>query len=90
MLHGLANDPERSGIRLGDTLSDDYKALGKATLILSNPPFGTKKGGGMPTRDDLTYQTSNKQFAFLQHIYRALRVHGRAAVVLPDNVGGAP
>ena len=86
MLHGLANDPERSGIRLGDTLSDDHTKLGKATLILSNPPFGTKKGGGMPTRDDLTFQTSNKQFAFLQHIYRALKVHGRAAVILPDNV----
>jgi type I restriction enzyme M protein len=86
MLHGLANDPERSGIRLGDTLSSDYQKLGKATLILSNPPFGTKKGGGTPTRDDLTFVTSNKQFAFLQHIYRALRTHGRAAVVLPDNV----
>lgn len=86
MLHGLANDPERSGIRLGDTLSSDYQSLGSASLILSNPPFGTKKGGGVPTRDDLTYQTSNKQFAFLQHIYRALKVHGRAAVVLPDNV----
>ncbi|GGR75337.1 type I restriction endonuclease [Deinococcus seoulensis] len=86
MLHGLANDPERSGIRLGDTLSSDHQKLPKATLILSNPPFGTKKGGGTPTRDDLTYVTSNKQFAFLQHIYRALKTHGRAAVILPDNV----
>jgi type I restriction enzyme M protein len=57
-----------------------------ATLILSNPPFGTKKGGGLPTRGDLTFETSNKQFAFLQHIYRALKPGGRAAVVLPDNV----
>ncbi len=45
----------------------------KATLILSNPPFGTKKGGGEPTRQDLTYRTSNKQFSFLQHIYRSLK-----------------
>ncbi|WP_291432195.1 type I restriction-modification system subunit M [Deinococcus sp.] len=86
MLHGLANDPERSGIRLGDTLSSDHQKLPRATLILSNPPFGTKKGGGTPTRDDLTFVTSNKQFAFLQHIYRALKTHGRAAVILPDNV----
>jgi type I restriction enzyme M protein len=50
------------------------------------PPFGTKKGGGMPTRDDLTYPTSNKQLVFLQHIYRGLKPGGRAAVVLPDNV----
>ena len=55
-------------------------------LILTNPPFGTKKGGGLPSRDDFTFPTSNKQFCFLQHIYRALLPGGRAAVVLPDNV----
>lgn len=86
MLHSVANDPERSGIRLGDALSNDHQNMPKASLILSNPPFGTKKGGGSPTRDDLTYVTSNKQLAFLQHIYRALKPGGRAAVVLPDNV----
>jgi type I restriction-modification system DNA methylase subunit len=32
------------------------------------------------------YATSNKQLAFLQHIYRNLKPEGRAAVVLPDNV----
>lgn len=31
-------------------------------------------------------KTSNKQLAFLQHIYRNLKPGGRAAVVLPDNV----
>lgn len=86
MLHGLASDPERSGIFQGDTLSDDHARMPAATLILSNPPFGTKRGGGAPTRNDLTYVTSNKQFSFLQHIYRGLKSGGRAAVVLPDNV----
>jgi type I restriction enzyme M protein len=43
-------------------------------------------GGGLPSRDDFTYPTSNKQFCFLQHIYRGLLPGGRAAVVLPDNV----
>jgi type I restriction enzyme M protein len=81
LLHGI-----EGGVTYGDTLSDDHKGLPPATLILSNPPFGTKKGGGLPTRGDLTFETSNKQFAFLQHIYRALRPGGRAAVVLPDNV----
>jgi type I restriction enzyme M protein len=33
-----------------------------------------------------TSPTSNKQLAFLQHIYRGLKPGGRAAVVLPDNV----
>ncbi len=81
LLHGI-----EGGVAYGDTLSDDHKQLPPATLILSNPPFGTKKGGGLPTRGDLTHITSNKQFAFLQHIYRGLKPGGRAAVVLPDNV----
>ncbi len=86
MLHGLDSDPAAAGIRYGDTLSPEGEALPKATLILTNPPFGTKKGGGLPTRTDFTFPTSNKQFAFLQHIYRGLKPGGRAAVVMPDNV----
>lgn len=81
MLHGIDG-----GISYGDTLSPEGEALPKATLILTNPPFGTKKGGGLPSRDDFTFPTSNKQFAFLQHIYRGLKPGGRSAVVLPDNV----
>ncbi len=86
MLHGLDSDPQAAGIRYGDTLSPEGEALPKATLILTNPPFGTKKGGGLPTRKDFTFPTSNKQFCFVQHIYRGLKPGGRAAVVLPDNV----
>lgn len=86
MLHGLDSDPKAAGIFYGDTLSPDGQGLPKATLMLTNPPFGTKKGGGLPTRDDFTFPTSNKQFCFLQHIYRGLKPGGRAAVVLPDNV----
>jgi type I restriction enzyme M protein len=43
-------------------------------------------------RDDFWATTSNKQLNFVQHIKTLLAVHGRAAVVLPDNVlfeGGA-
>jgi type I restriction enzyme M protein len=88
MLHGLDSDPEAAGIRYGDTLGDDGEKLCKqgATLILTNPPFGTKKGGGRPTRTDFIFPTSNKQFCFLQHVYRGLKPGGRAAVVQPDNV----
>ena len=86
MLHGLDSDPKSSGIRYGDTLSPEGQALPHASLILTNPPFGTKKGGGLPSRDDFTFATSNKQFCFLQHVYRALLPRGRAAIVLPDNV----
>jgi type I restriction enzyme M protein len=81
MLHGIDAD-----LQLGDTLTSLGAGLRKADVILSNPPFGTKKGGGGPTRDDLTYLTSNKQLNFLQHIYRGLVPGGRAAVIVPDNV----
>ena len=52
MLHGLYSDPHAAGIRYGDTLGQEGEALCKqgATLILTNPPFGTKTGGGRPTR----------------------------------------
>lgn len=81
MLHGIESD-----LLLGDALSPTGQSLPKANVILTNPPFGTKKGGGLPSRDDFTFPTSNKQLAFLQHIYRFLKPGGRAAVVLPDNV----
>ena len=47
-----------------------------------------QKGGERATRDDLTFETSNKQLNFLQLIYNALKDDGkaRAAVILPDNV----
>jgi type I restriction enzyme M protein len=83
LLHGI-----EGGMANIDTLSPDGEALPKANLILTNPPFGTKKGGGRPTRSDfsITVDTSNKQLAFVEHIVRALVPGGRAAVVIPDNV----
>ncbi|HWM83566.1 MAG TPA: N-6 DNA methylase [Pseudolabrys sp.] len=83
LLHGI-----EGGVSNIDTLSPDGEALPKADLVLTNPPFGTKKGGGRPTRSDfsVTADTSNKQLAFVEHIVRALKSGGRAAVVVPDNV----
>ncbi|EHJ02490.1 N-6 DNA methylase [Marinobacter manganoxydans] len=86
LLHGMEGDAE-GVVHLGNALGQTGAGLEKADLILANPPFGTSKGGDASiTRDDLTYKTSNKQLAFLQHIYRNLKPGGRAAVVLPDNV----
>lgn len=75
-------------IILGDTLSSVGMSMKDYDVVLTNPPFGTKKGGERATRDDFTFPTSNKQLNFLQHIYRSLKTNGkaRAAVVLPDNV----
>ncbi|TWH49267.1 N-6 DNA methylase [Sporomusa sp. KB1] len=83
MLHDIEGE-----IMLGDTLSNAGKNMKGFDVVLTNPPFGTKKGGERATRDDLTYPSSNKQLNFLQHIYRSLKPNhqARAAVVLPDNV----
>jgi type I restriction enzyme M protein len=83
MLHSIEGQ-----IMLSDTLSNQGKSMKNLDVVLTNPPFGTKKGGEQATRDDFTFPTSNKQLNFLQHIYRSLKPNGkaRAAVVLPDNV----
>ncbi len=83
MLHDIEGE-----IILGDTLSSVGTRMRDYDVVLTNPPFGTKKGGERATRDDFTFPTSNKQLNFLQHIYRSLKADGkaRAAVVLPDNV----
>ena len=70
----------------GDALTDDGRKLGKASLVLANPPFGSKAGSRRALRTDISYRNTNKQLAFLQHIYLTLSESGRAAVVLPDNV----
>ena len=78
---------------------------GEYEIVLANPPFGKKssvtivneagdssKESLIINRDDFWATTSNKQLNFLQHIFTILKQHGRAAVVLPDNVlfeGGA-
>jgi type I restriction enzyme M protein len=85
-LHLHQIDPEN--LDLADTLSpsgarDVYK---NADLILTNPPFGP--AGGPPTRDDLTItdRVSSYQLPFVEHCIRALKLGGRAAIVVPDNV----
>lgn len=80
-LHGL--DAE---VIYGDALTNDAEKLEPADLILANPPFGNKAGSKRSLREDIPYPNSNKQLAFLQHIYINLKEGGRAAVVLPDNI----
>lgn len=87
LMNALLHNME-SRLEHGDSLSSNGKWMKDYDVILTNPPFGTKKGGERVSRDDLTYETSNKQLNFLQLIYNALKDNGqaRAAVVLPDNV----
>ena len=85
LMNAMLHDIE-GHIMLGDTLSGAGQSMKNFDVVLTNPPFGTKKGGERATREDFTFSTSNKQLNFLQHIYRSLKADGkaRAAVVFPD------
>jgi type I restriction enzyme M protein len=100
-LHGIGDT--ESPINVSDSLLTppgeyfDY--------VLTNPPFGKKSSitivneEGKTDRESITYErtdfwatTSNKQLNFIQHIKSLLKIHGKAAIVVPDNVlfeGGA-
>lgn len=86
---------------------DALRQLGseRYDLVATNVPFGRKSSikvtaeegdVGSETityeRDDFWATTSNKQLNFLQHIKSLLKINGRAALIVPDNVlfeGGA-
>jgi type I restriction enzyme M protein len=100
-LHGI--DGEENPIRVEDSLKKNPG--GTYEMVLTNPPFGKKSSETIITeegktarkdltilRDDFWAKTSNKQLNFLQHVRSILKINGRAAIVLPDNVlfeGGA-
>jgi type I restriction enzyme M protein len=103
LLHGIGGDLEEDlPVVTKDALAGKH---GEYEIVLANPPFGKKssvtivneagessKESLIINRDDFWATTSNKQLNFLQHIFTILKQHGRAAVVLPDNVlfeGGA-
>ena len=102
MLHGIGSE-KSVPVVVGDALAADPGE--RFDVVLANPPFGKKSStvivgedGRTSTekdtieRDDFWATTSNKQLNFVQHIKTLLKTHGRAAVVLPDNVlfeGGA-
>jgi type I restriction enzyme M protein len=103
LLHGIGGELEDNlPVTTKDALAGKH---GEYEMVLANPPFGKKssvtivneageqsKESLIINRDDFWATTSNKQLNFLQHIFTILKQHGRAAVVLPDNVlfeGGA-
>lgn len=102
-LHNIGDLYGEPTIDRSDALISEPKI--KVDYVLANPPFGKKSSmiitneEGDEDKDALTYErqdfwetTSNKQLNFLQHIVSMLKIDGKAAVVLPDNVlfeGGA-
>jgi type I restriction enzyme M protein len=102
LLHGIGGEFEVP-IVVSDALASQPSESFK--IVMTNPPFGKKSSvtivgeEGKVTKEKETYErgdfwatTSNKQLNFLQHVKSLLKIHGRAAIVVPDNVlfeGGA-
>ncbi len=101
-LHGINADP--CPIHSGtDSLASDPGV--KFSMILTNPPFGKKSSisivnqEGELEKDDNAYErmdfwvtTKNKQLNFIQHVKTLMKINGKCAIVVPDNVlfeGGA-
>ena len=100
-LHGIGGDD--TNIVVDDSLRTHPGS--NFDMVLTNPPFGKKssltiadtQGGAQQNnlvveRPDFWATTSNKQLNFVQHVRTLLKAHGRAAIVVPDNVlfeGGA-
>jgi type I restriction enzyme M protein len=80
LLHGIA-----APLKCIDTLSDG-EHFEPADLILTNPPFN--KFPERVTRSDfvITASAAKGPLAFVEHVVRGLKVGGRAAIVVPDNV----
>jgi type I restriction enzyme M protein len=93
LLHGIGQANGSELIEVRDSLAKTPSTT--FDVVLANPPFGvgTVTGKNYATsRIDLWTETTNKQLNFVQHIYTLLKLNGRAAVVVPDNVlfeGGA-
>ena len=104
-LHGIGPDDDtmEPPIKTDDSLRNEPST--HVDVVITNPPFGKKSSitvvtdRGETDRETITYNrpdfwttTSNKQLNFVQHVKSLLKIHGRAAVVVPDNVlfeGGA-
>jgi type I restriction enzyme M protein len=99
-LHGTGGE---DSITVNDALIS--RGSREYDMVLTNPPFGKKSSITVIgedgdeqretltiVRDDFWATTSNKQLNFLQHVRSLLKIDGRAAIVVPDNVlfeGGA-
>ena len=97
LLHGIGRPEGDSPITVADALARD--SGDRYSMVLTNPPFGDKSSmtfvgaDGAPARASLTVErqdfwatTANKQLNFVQHVQTQLNIHGRAAMVVPDNV----
>lgn len=81
LLHGID-----SMIQPDDSLESAGEALGKADIVLTNPPFNKFPTGTNRADFSITSSLKKGPLPFVEHVVRALKPGGRAAVVVPDPV----
>ncbi|MCF3630146.1 N-6 DNA methylase [Thalassospiraceae bacterium LMO-SO8] len=81
LLHGI-----ESLVGCEDSCAPQGEAIGKAEVILTNPPFN--KMSGNVNRPDFTITAGERvgPMPFLEHAVRNLKKGGRCAIVMPDNI----
>ena len=81
ILHGI-----ESLVGCEDSCAPQGETMGKADVILTNPPFN--KMSGNVNRPDFTLTAGERvgPMPFLEHTIRNLKKGGRCAIVMPDNI----
>lgn len=81
LLHGI-----ESLVVCADTCAPQGEELGKANVILTNPPFNRMPSN--TNRPDFTLTAGERvgPMPFLEHAIRSLKPGGRCAIVMPDSI----
>jgi type I restriction enzyme M protein len=96
ILHNNPTAEIKQGNTLSNPLFEENGSLKTFDYVIANPPFSDKRwSNGLTLPDDNPYNRfadygtppeKNGDFAFLLHIVRSLKRHGKGAIILPHGV----
>lgn len=96
ILHDNPTAEIKQGNTLANPLFEEYGNLKTFDFVVANPPFSDKRwGNGLNLPEDTPYNrfsdygvppSKNGDYAYLLHIVRSLKRHGKAAIILPHGV----
>jgi type I restriction enzyme M protein len=96
ILHNNPTAEIKQGNTLSNPLFQENGNLKTFDYVIANPPFSDKRwSNGLTLPDDYPYNrfsdygmppSKNGDYAFLLHIVRSLKRHGKGAIILPHGV----
>ncbi|MDD4149580.1 MAG: type I restriction-modification system subunit M, partial [Bacteroidales bacterium] len=96
ILHNNPTAEIKQGNTLSNPLFEENGNLKTFDYVIANPPFSDKRwSNGLNLPDDKPYNrfsdygtppSKNGDYAFLLHIVRSLKRHGKGAIILPHGV----